>query len=107
MNMATHLYFNGNILTMDSRGSCVKAMAVKDDIILGVGSEEELGVFIGPETKRIDLAGKTMLPGFYDGHSHFMRAGQNHLHINNSINNPTITTRQMIFFLNICLFRLN
>ncbi len=77
MHMATHLYFNGNILTMDSRGSCVKAMAVKGDTILGVGSEEELSVFIGPETKRIDLAGKTMLPGFYDGHSHFMRAGQN------------------------------
>ncbi len=60
---------------MDSRRSVVSALAVHGDRILGVGTKEELEPFISPDTKRIDLAGKTMMPGFYDCHSHFIRAG--------------------------------
>lgn len=60
---------------MDSRNSIVDALAVHNDIILGVGSVEELAPFIEEQTQKIDLCQKTMLPGFFDAHSHFMRAG--------------------------------
>jgi len=47
------------------------ACAVKDGKILAVGSEEDVLKTAGAETKKIDLDGKTMLPGFIDSHSHF------------------------------------
>ncbi|MBO4318786.1 MAG: amidohydrolase [Mailhella sp.] len=80
MPFATEIYHGGTILTVDSRFSRVHAMAVRDGIILGVGSMEEMLAFAGPQTRMIDLQGRTMLPGFYDGHSHFMRAGQHYLY---------------------------
>lgn len=75
MKKATHIYYNGQIITMDSRGSIVRAMAVCEDTILALGSLEELEIYKDTQTKSIDLKNKTMLPGFYDAHSHFMRAG--------------------------------
>ena len=75
MKHATHIYHNGAILTMDSRCSLVESIAVAGDAILGVGSAKEMEVFRGNTTNMVDLGKKTVLPGFYDGHSHFMRAG--------------------------------
>ena len=75
MTKATHIYHNGTILTMDSRCSAVECCAVAGDRILAVGSAGEMAPFKGEGTEYVDLKGKTMLPGFYDGHSHFMRAG--------------------------------
>lgn len=75
MQQATHIYRNGTILTMDSRCSVVSCLAVNGETILAVGSEAEMASFQGPETQIIDLKNRFMLPGFYDCHSHFMRAG--------------------------------
>lgn len=72
---ATHMYYNGEILTLDSRASIVSAMAVCHEIILAVGNIEEMQVYTDENTQHIDLKGNCMLPGFYDTHSHFMRAG--------------------------------
>ena len=49
----------------------VKALAVHDGKILAIGSKEEIMKFRNGETVIVDLNGKTMLPGFYDAHSHF------------------------------------
>ena len=75
MQQATHIYKNGAILTMDSRCSIVSCLAVSGETILAVGSETEVAPFQGPETRITDLGGRFMMPGFYDCHSHFMRAG--------------------------------
>lgn len=75
MKKATLIYYNGQILTMDSRASIVSAIAICEDRIIAVGSLEELEIYKDTQTKYIDLKNKTMLPGFYDAHSHFMRAG--------------------------------
>ena len=75
MQQATHIYRNGIILTMDSRCSIVSCLAVSGETILAVGSEAEVAPFQGPETHIVDLGGRFMMPGFYDCHSHFMRAG--------------------------------
>lgn len=72
---ATHVYHNGTILTFDSRCSIVSAMAVSDEVILAVGNMDEIRIFTSENTQYIDLKGQCMLPGFYDAHSHFMRAG--------------------------------
>lgn len=75
MYEATRIYNNGTFLTMDSRASEVESLATHNGRILAVGSAAQTARFAGPNTEFIDLRGKVMLPGFYDGHSHFMRAG--------------------------------
>jgi predicted amidohydrolase YtcJ len=50
-------------------------LAVKDGRIVAVGSEEEVDVLAGPETRVVDLAGRTLLPGFIDAHTHFIDGG--------------------------------
>lgn len=75
MKYATHIYRNGTILTMDSRCSLVSSLAVYNDTILAVGSETETNRFQDSKTSIVDLKRKFMMPGFYDCHSHFMRAG--------------------------------
>jgi predicted amidohydrolase YtcJ len=83
---ASLIYYNGVILTMESRPQ-VSAIAVADDRILDIGRDEEMMAYAGPDTKRIDLGGRTMMPGFVDPHSHnFMtiwsddlEAGQSYL----------------------------
>ena len=75
MASATHVYRNGTILTMDSGGSQAQALAVRGETILAVGSDAEIMALADPHTVVTDLRGRTMLPGFIDGHSHFVSAG--------------------------------
>ncbi|UCF38477.1 MAG: amidohydrolase, partial [Acidobacteriota bacterium] len=46
------------------------ALAIGGGRILGAGSDEEINRFRGPETRVVDLGGKTVLPGLIDSHSH-------------------------------------
>ena len=75
MGKATQIYRNGTILTMDSRGSVVSALAVEGNVVLAVGTDDDVMAHAGPDTVVTDLRGRTMLPGFIDGHSHFVWAG--------------------------------
>ena len=69
---ATEIYSGGTILTMDGADRQVEAVAVYGDRILAAGTLEEAAAFRGPDTRMIDLSGRTMLPGFYDPHSHVL-----------------------------------
>lgn len=79
MSYATEIYYNGTIITMDDKNSVVTHLAVDNDTVLAAGFEEVMQ-YKNEKTKLVDLKGKTMLPGFYDGHSHLMRAGQHLLY---------------------------
>jgi predicted amidohydrolase YtcJ len=61
---------HGKIVTVDKHFSIHQAMAVREGRILRVGSNEEILKTKGPETKPIDLEGKTVLPGLIDSHVH-------------------------------------
>ncbi|MEG2171287.1 MAG: amidohydrolase [Erysipelotrichaceae bacterium] len=63
------LYFNGTIITMESRNN-PEAVLVKADQIEKVGSYKDLKAF-APDAQSIDLNNHTMLPAFIDAHSHF------------------------------------
>ncbi len=65
------MYVNGTILTMDEKRPIVEAVFIKDGKIVKCGTREETASAKEPDTVWIDLEGKTMLPGFIDGHSHF------------------------------------
>jgi hypothetical protein len=67
---------NGNIVTMDENNPLAEALAVKGDMIVAVGSNKAIKTYIDKkETEIIDLQGKLALPGFNDGHVHFIYGG--------------------------------
>ncbi len=67
------IYFGGDILTMSdaSTPTYAESIAVDDGVILAVGSAEAMNAFRGQGTRMVDLQGKTLLPGFIDGHGHY------------------------------------
>jgi predicted amidohydrolase YtcJ len=72
------IYLGGDILTM--RGTApeyVESLVVKDGKILFAGPLSESARLVGADSKRIDLKGKTLLPGFIDTHGHFVYFGKN------------------------------
>jgi predicted amidohydrolase YtcJ len=72
---ADTIYHNGPVITIDDTNPRAEAVAVKDGKILAVGKKEEILKTKGDATKLVDLAGKTMLPGFVDAHGHVMGGG--------------------------------
>ncbi len=69
------IYHNGSILTMaGAEATYVEALAVKDGKIAFAGSKSNALKMKGGVTKIVDLGGKTLLPGFIDGHSHYINS---------------------------------
>ncbi len=68
------IFRNANVLTVDSQFSRAQAVAVGEQTILLVGTNEQCEKLIGPNTRVIDARGKTILPGLYDSHVHSYRA---------------------------------
>lgn len=73
---ATLVLRNGKIFTVDNADSVHEAVAVYENEIIHVGTDEEITEYVGPETRLIDLDGKLVLPGFIDSHVHLMGAGR-------------------------------
>lgn len=61
---------NGQIVTVDDEFSIAQALAISGDRITHVGNDAEILPLAGPETRVIDLAGQTVLPGLMDSHVH-------------------------------------
>ena len=61
----------GNVLTLDRNGSRAQALAVEGGKIRAVGSSAEIAAMAGPGTQAVNLAGRTVIPGFVDPHNHF------------------------------------
>ena len=72
---AHRIWSGGTILTMNDAAMRAQAVAEKDGRILAVGSEAQVMAHRGPDTEVVDLAGRTLLPGFVDAHGHVMMGG--------------------------------
>ncbi len=59
---------------MDDNSPTAEAVAIAGGKIAAVGSKDEILAWKGPATEVVDLKGRTLLPGFLDGHSHFINA---------------------------------
>lgn len=66
----TLILHHGKIVTVDADFRIAEAMAVRGDRILAVGANDDVLRLAGPRTERIDLHGKTVLPGLIDSHVH-------------------------------------
>jgi predicted amidohydrolase YtcJ len=69
----------GNVLTVDDGQPRAEALAVRGDRIVALGTNEQVAPLIGPSTEVIDLGGQTAIPGFIEGHGHFMGLGQSRM----------------------------
>ena len=70
---------NGNILTVDSQQPLAQAAAIADGRFLAVGNNEDVLATATARTKKIDLGGNTVTPGFIDAHTHPVYSGIRHL----------------------------
>lgn len=70
------LYFGGTIITMEQENETVEAVLIEDGIIQEVGNLADVQRFMDdPAIEKIDLHGRTMLPGFVDPHGHISMVG--------------------------------
>lgn len=72
---------NGKIVTVDSKRPEAQAVAVSGYTIAAVGSNEEIARYVGPNTQVIDLNGQLAIPGFIEGHGHYMGLGESKLEL--------------------------
>jgi len=70
------IFYNGTLLTQDPALPRAEAIAVKDGRIEAVGARRDVENLAGPGTERIDLEGRTLVPGFNDSHVHVWKVGQ-------------------------------
>ena len=75
------LLIHGHILTVDAKDSVAQAIAIRNGVIVKVGSDAEVMAFAGkpPGVRIIDLHGHTATPGLIDTHAHIAQGGVNEL----------------------------
>jgi predicted amidohydrolase YtcJ len=76
------VFKNGNVYTVNDQAPRAQAIAVKEDRIVFVGSNDAAQKFIGTNTRVVDLKGNTVLPGFTDSHQHLSGVGQREMTLN-------------------------
>lgn len=65
----------GKIVTMESSAPEVEALAARGGKIVALGTNQQIQSYIGPDTKIVNLRGRLAIPGFIEGHGHFMALG--------------------------------
>ncbi|MCH6570839.1 MAG: amidohydrolase family protein [Acidobacteria bacterium] len=73
LHYADMVFYNGHVLTMDrdqAPFTVTEALAVRDGRILAVGEDERILRMAGPDTARMNLDGRAVMPGIIDTHSH-------------------------------------
>src|SRR5437660_1122911 len=79
---ADTVFINGNIYTVNEKQPHADAIAVHRDRIIFVGSNADAEQFRGDKTRIVDLAGKTVTPGFTDSHCHIFGIGEREMTLN-------------------------
>lgn len=82
MTIASLILHNASVLTMDDGHPRASAVALAGNTVLAVGGPEVLDL-AAPDTRIIDAAGRTVLPGFNDSHLHIFigAVGLSHLNL--------------------------
>ena len=69
------IIYDAHIVTVDGKFSIAQAAAITGTKFSGVGSDAQILAMAGPNTRKLDLHGQTVLPGFIDTHNHQLTQG--------------------------------
>jgi predicted amidohydrolase YtcJ/beta-lactamase class A len=72
---ADTVFVHGRFWTNDPERPWATALAASGQTILAIGEETDVASVVGPATKRVDLGGRLVVPGFVDDHTHFLSGG--------------------------------
>jgi predicted amidohydrolase YtcJ len=72
----------GKIVTMESSTPEVEALAARGGKVVALGTNQQIQSFVGPDTKIVNLRGRLAIPGFIEGHGHFMALGASKMSLN-------------------------
>src|SRR5258705_7155620 len=86
---ADTVLLNGRIATLDASSSIAEAIAVRDGRIAATGSSEQIRGLAGPQTRILDLAGRTVIPGLIDSHLPAIPARVRHANKGSWVGAPT------------------
>ena len=78
---ADTIFTGGTIYTLNDANPTAEAVVVAGDSIVFVGTQKEAEAWRGPETKMVNLNGRTLTPGFIETHGHIMVLGYNELNL--------------------------
>ena len=67
---ADTILFNGKVFTANDAQPWAQALAIFGDRVVAVGDSAAIQALAGPSTRRLDLGGRTVVPGFNDAHQH-------------------------------------
>ena len=67
---------HGKIYAQDAGRTVAQALALRGNTIISVGTDRVVGARIGPNTRSVDLAGRIVLPGIIDAHTHPAESAQ-------------------------------
>jgi predicted amidohydrolase YtcJ len=66
---------HGRVYVGDAAGSYAESLAIRDGLVVYIGSDDGVEEYIGPDTRVAELGGRSVTPGFHDAHVHPMTAG--------------------------------
>jgi predicted amidohydrolase YtcJ len=69
------VFFGGTVITMDDGNPAADAIAIAGGKILAVGARDEVLAQAGADAQRVNLAGRTLMPGLIDPHQHPLPGG--------------------------------
>lgn len=78
---ADMIFYNAKVLTMDrdeTNFTITEAVAIRDGRIMAAGQSQRILRMAGPQTQKVDLEGRTLMPGVIDTHSHPDNYSQRH-----------------------------
>ena len=68
------LLVNGQVITLDAHAATAQAIAIRGDRIVATGTSAAISALAGPQTRTVELSGRTVIPGLIDSHMHAIRA---------------------------------
>ena len=69
------VFLGGRVHTVDATDTIAQAVAVSGSRIAAVGADADVRALVGPTTRVVELAGRSLLPGFIDAHCHLVSLG--------------------------------
>src|ERR1041384_3821146 len=64
------IYYNAHVINLASTRPSAQAVAIADDRFAAIGANDEVLKTAGPNTRKIDLGGKCIVPGIIESHVH-------------------------------------